>query len=83
MHPNKKQTPSSPLLPLTKGTAPKVVQGNMGKWLVVSAEGETISEHETNSAAWRSLDRLCNEPINRREEVADWAFRQMANRGRT
>ncbi|WIJ26612.1 hypothetical protein [Devosia sp. RR2S18] len=47
-----------------------------GRWAVVNDAGETVSVHRTNSEAWRALDRLANEPINRREDIADWAWRR-------
>jgi hypothetical protein len=47
------------------------------RWAVIDDEGRVASEHDTNSAAWRALDRLQNEPINKREAIADWVFRKI------
>ena len=36
-------------------------------------DGEKIiSEHKTNAKAWRALDLMTNELINKNEERADW-----------
>ncbi|MEO9230907.1 MAG: hypothetical protein ABI216_18445 [Devosia sp.] len=55
-----------------------VRQSSDGKWQVV-ADDLVLSEHETNSRAWRAADRAANEPINKREETADWSFRKSAH----
>lgn len=47
-----------------------------GKWAVLDSTGAVISEHETNAQAWRALDRMQNEPINKREDTADWVWRR-------
>lgn len=55
-----------------------VSQRSDGRWLVTDADGNTISDHPTNSQAWRAADRATNEPINKREAVADFVFGKMA-----
>lgn len=47
-----------------------------GTWAVADEHGTIISEHPTNSQAWRAADRLSNEPINKREATSDWVFRK-------
>lgn len=47
-----------------------------GKWAVLDNFGAVISEHDSNSAAWRALDRLENQPVNKREDNANWVWRQ-------
>ena len=49
-----------------------------GRWAVLDPAGNTISTHDTNAQAWRAADRLANEPISKREDTADWAFRKSA-----
>ena len=39
---------------------------------------ETIAEGLSNAQAWRMLDRLSGDPLNRSEEVHDWSFRKLA-----
>ena len=55
-----------------------VSQRTDGRWIVTDPDGNTISDHPTNSQAWRAADRATNEPINRREAVADFVFGKMA-----
>lgn len=52
-----------------------------GQWIVTDPAGNTLSTHNTNAQAWRAADRLANEPISKREDTADWAFRKSANGG--
>lgn len=47
-----------------------------GRWAVTDLAGKIISTHDSNSRAWRAADRLANEPINKREDTADWLSRQ-------
>ena len=54
----------------------KVCRKPDGQWAVENADGEVVGLYPSNAAAWRALDRLQNEPINKREDTADWAFRQ-------
>lgn len=49
-----------------------------GRWIVTDADGSTISDHDTNSQAWRAADRASNEPLNKREAIADFVFGKMA-----
>lgn len=51
-----------------------------GKWVVLDGSGGVVSEHDSNSAAWRAIDRLQNQPTSKREETADWAWRQGLDR---
>jgi hypothetical protein len=53
-----------------------VTQRTDGKWIVTDAAGTTTSEHDTNAHAWRAVDRAANEPNSKREDTADWAWRQ-------
>lgn len=47
-----------------------------GKWGMFSEAGDLLSEHDTHAEAWRAHDRLMNEPVNKREDTADWIFRK-------
>lgn len=49
-----------------------------GRWIVTDADGNTISDHDTNSQAWRAADRASNEPLNKREAIADFVFGKIA-----
>ena len=51
-----------------------------GKWVVLDNSGTIISEHDTNSQAWRAMDRLTSEPISKREATADYIWRKGLDR---
>jgi hypothetical protein len=55
-----------------------VAQQPSGRWAVHDAAGVVISEHDSNSRAWRAADKLANDPINKREDAAAWSFRKSA-----
>jgi hypothetical protein len=49
-----------------------ILQGTDG-WYIEYDDGITLAgPYDTNAEAWRALDRLNGEPINRREQVSDW-----------
>ena len=54
----------------------KVVQMPSGKWVVIDERERVGWEFETNEQAWAAYDRLANEPMNRREAVANWLFKK-------
>lgn len=56
-----------------------VVRADSGKWQVIDPHGGIKAECDTNAAAWRALDRLSFEPVNRSEDVHDWSARQNAS----
>ncbi len=49
-----------------------------GRWVVTDPAGKVVSDHDTNSQAWRAADRASNEPINSREDFGEWSFRRKA-----
>ncbi len=61
-------------------TAPTVVvrKDIDGQWCVYDGKGNQLGAYATNAAAWRAADRLQHEPINKREDTADWSFRKSA-----
>lgn len=56
----------------------KVERDGERDWKVVSDNGETIEGGLSNAQAWRRFDILSNEPINKRQDTADWSFSQNA-----
>lgn len=55
-----------------------VARGQNGRWAVILVEtGAVLSEHDTNARAWRAADLASNEPLNKRQAVAEWAFNQI------
>lgn len=54
----------------------KIIKGPNGKWQIIDDSGAVIGEYATNSQAWRALDRINREPISKREDSVDWAWRQ-------
>ena len=57
-----------------------VRSGPAGKHQVI-LDGEVVGEHDTNAAAWRHVDRLNNEPLNKAQAISDWVFGQQVGRG--
>jgi hypothetical protein len=45
-------------------------------WAVIGDHGETLSKGHTHAGAWREVDRLKREPINRQEDVTEWLARK-------
>ena len=46
---------------------------------VLDESGKIVSRHYSNSAAWRAVDKLNGEAMNRSEDTADWSFSKRAN----
>lgn len=57
-------------------TAAVKPDGNM--WAVV-IDGRQTTTGLTNAQAWRIADKHNSEPINKREQLADWSFKQAAS----
>lgn len=55
----------------------KVEKQADGTWAVVDADGAVLASGMSNAQAWRRLDILSNEPLNKRQETADWSASQM------
>lgn len=47
------------------------VEQRDGKWFAIDGE-RTEGPFDTNSQAWRAMDRLAMEPVNREENTTDW-----------
>ncbi len=57
----------------------RVYQNSAGIFVVERSDGKVMRMCETNAEAWRAVDRLENEPINRQEELGDWISRKILN----
>lgn len=54
-----------------------VAKGSTGLWEVRDDCGNVVTEHQTNAQAWRQIDRLNNEAVNRSQATADWVADKM------
>lgn len=59
----------------------RVVKLKDGTWGVVWGEELMAGPFETNSAAWRALDRLTGDPVSRSEKTAEWLWQQRCDEG--
>jgi len=54
----------------------KIIQTKDGRWGVASGEELVAGPFDSNSQAWRALDRLAGDPVSRGEKTADWLWGQ-------
>lgn len=47
-----------------------------GTWSVLDADGAVLASGMSNAQAWRRLDIISNEPLNKRQDTADWSASQ-------
>lgn len=50
-----------------------------GTYSVRDTQGTALASGMSNAQAWRRFDILMNEPVNKRQDTGDWAFKQFAN----
>jgi len=57
------------------------VEKSADGWRVVSPDGEVMADGLTNAQAWRKLDKLTGDYVNRQQQTSDWLFEKSANEG--
>jgi len=49
-----------------------------GKYLVMSVGNVLAGPFDTNSEAWRQLDRLTGQSVSKAEDTAEWVWNKIA-----
>lgn len=49
-----------------------------GNWAVFDGD-EKVAGGMTNSEAWRHLDKISGDPVNRNQDASDWSFNRGAS----
>ncbi|MBV2144423.1 hypothetical protein KUG47_13055 [Falsochrobactrum sp. TDYN1] len=49
-----------------------------GKYLVMNGGNVVAGPFDTNSEAWRALDRLSGQSVSKAEDTSEWVWNKMA-----